>query len=131
MTNRIDIDWTALTHAQYTNVPACEARLDKYEGLRRAAEARSMLATARNPMGRFGLTVETIPAAIIELLEREGRVGFIEEQQALLRFGKRFVALEAEGMAMDEIWNILEDEGCKELGLGYGDGAYMRRWGAL
>jgi hypothetical protein len=75
-----------------------------------------MLATARNPGFRFGLTNSDIPAEVIALLE----AAVSESQAALKPFAVRMRKLVGQGYAMDEIWNILDDAGAGEHGLRYG-----------
>jgi hypothetical protein len=115
-------DWTAKIRAYYTNPSATVARLAECTTtVERLDRARTMLATARNPGFRFGLTNSDIPTEVVIVLEAT----VSESQAALKPFATRMRKLVGQGYAMDETWNKLDDAGAGEHGLRYGHSSLL------
>jgi hypothetical protein len=119
---RTDADWTSRARSRYLDIEVTRATLAACPNTSyRLGKAGSMLALARNPGFRFDLTPEDIPAEVVALLEST-----VADARAVLRpFANRMRELQAEGFAMDEIWNILDGEGATEHGLRYGDSTFL------
>jgi len=125
------IDWNARIREQYTNPVAAVARVMREETeLAQLDRARYMISIARNPQGRFDLQSSDVPASVFEALEEIvsslAPVGqaFGDAVRAL---AQRFVKLEQQGFASDEIWGQLEEQ-ATPLGFHYGDSQILRAW---
>jgi hypothetical protein len=125
-----EASWTARARARYTDPAAAKAALEACKTeIDRLFKARQMLRVARRPEYRFGLVASDVSTDVVGILESTiselVHVGAARDAN-IRALAAHHAELEAQGHAQDEVWNILEDSGSRDLGFRYGDSAALR-----